>query len=293
MNPSDVAKPPPIGGDRAPRRAIAFVVGYSIVLLGLIVFMLLSAPSLYSLQLVLGLCLVSFYGTLTLVPALLVLAPWRCGAAGLLLFAAHGIIAAVIFGLNYLLHLVPRQNLYEIGLAYFALTIAVLSTLLAYWFYRRHWRIERISLAAAEETDLGPNGRNAPMSTIDYAYLVACVPAIWLLQQGAVYFPLSLPFGILAIAMMQPIAMVALRETRRGVMPGMLLAAGLAFCYAVSMAVWLFHVPIGRLLLVVTFSLFTLWTGLLLSLRGDGYRWRRDLSAVVQPDPIAEPDPLA
>ncbi|TWT38579.1 hypothetical protein [Blastopirellula retiformator] len=262
-----------------PWKAMAFAAIYGVAMAALI-----ATLSLRSLGFVWQTCIPVTGAAIAIGSYLLAMAPKRLLGIVVLLFLTHAIVVAFAYrSLGLQDPAMAKQLAKHLGV--FLLSLACVSATLAYWNRRRYWRIER---RGNEEPD-PRSGRSLAMSRFDYFYLLASVGGLIAFHKVTESVPVSVVF----VGVLQLFTRVALAPARRGFSPVAVILTGYGCLAAGCFAGWTFY-PTNSLVLMVLVGLpATLWCGILLSLRADGYRRVRDFAAYAENLPIAEPDPLA
>ncbi|UUO06836.1 hypothetical protein M4951_00645 [Blastopirellula sp. J2-11] len=221
---------------------------------------------------------------------LLVMAPRRCWATLLILAVSHGMVGGIAYWILWRDNPGMANSLFGQIAIVFWLVLAILSVALAYWNRRRCWRFQRIS----SDEPASPPRMSLPMSPVDYLFLAAILVAMGMFQKWA-SGPMAeaLPASIVVITILAGMVRIGLAPARRGFSPTALIITGLICLAAACLCGWYFYPRQITLLFVMLGIPITLWSGVLLALRGDGYRLVRDYSVIADKDPIAEPDPLA
>ncbi|MCC9606610.1 hypothetical protein LOC68_17000 [Blastopirellula sp. JC732] len=262
-----------------PWRALAFTGAYGAAILAVVVT-LSHWPDVYSWLI----CIPAMGAGLAMSVYLLTMSPRRFAGIAILLL---GLTAAIV-GMCYLdlssrdLALAKIQFSY---LRFYGASVGCVAAALAYWSRRRYWRIQPVDGEGPES----PKRISIPMSVWDYVYLATCVGALILFHRTTE----SVPISVIVVGLLHLFVRVGLAPATRGFSPPALIVTGLVCLAALFQAVWLFYPVQSPILIALVGIPSLLWGGILLSLRGDGYRRVQDFSAYAENVPIAEPDPLA
>lgn len=266
-------------------KAPIFAIVYGAALIAIAVY-LTTLPT--PLVLVLGVPAVA--AATAIITYLLVISPTTQWLAALLLVGGHAALIGIgVVHYASLQRVIVRHEMMP-GILFWC-AIAVSTGALAYWDRRRYLRLQR---SADLELQLQPP-RRISLSRFDYVYLALVLAALAALIKWAYrdMYVVLLPAGMVIAALVTAAVRLGLAPSRRGYSPAAVIGMGLIFVTAGVTLAWVFYPQYAYLFLAVAGCPIALWSGLILTIRGDGYRIARDFSVIVDKAPVAEPDPLA
>ncbi|WP_131282146.1 hypothetical protein [Blastopirellula marina] len=279
------AESTPAVRDAVPWRTPAFACCYGVAMIAV-----MAQLTLTHLGLVWQTCIPCLAASLAIGFYLLAISPSRFALTFFILGGSHAIVVAIAYWSFWRDNPEMANMLFlRHGLVFWSAT-ALLSAAIAYWNRRRCWRIQRI----IDEEPTSPKRISLPITTLDCVYLTAILVAMGLFQKWAIG-PLaeSLPMGIVVVIMLAGYMRCGLSPGGRGFSPVAMIFTGLGCLSFGCLILWVYYPQHSAFPIMLVGIPAILWSGVLLSLRGDGYRLVRDFSTIADKAPIAEPDPLA